>query len=152
MADSGFFEFERSFVDSLQCIPMQVRLKLDTCGVKLKLFHWSQFSHPERQRLVALPCEDPDTILAYRTYLQQLVVNYTGTLASEIPVDPHPPWLNAVQVPAVIQDKAQACGVSFSLEQWQTLNPVQRFALLKLSRPSHENRNFVPALQEFGLV
>jgi len=38
MAD--FFEFEADFVDSLRCIPMHVRLKLDTC-IKLKLAQWN---------------------------------------------------------------------------------------------------------------
>ncbi|MDA0674030.1 MAG: hypothetical protein O3C67_10055, partial [Cyanobacteria bacterium] len=37
------------------------------------------------------------------------------------------------------------------LEQGAGLIPLQRFALIKLSRPGHENRNFLPACQEFGL-
>ncbi|MGB0562374.1 MAG: nitrate reductase associated protein, partial [Spirulinaceae cyanobacterium] len=41
---------------------------------------------------------------------------------------------------------------SISLTQWQALRPDQRFALIKLSRPGHENRNFLPAMQEFGLA
>jgi hypothetical protein len=32
------------------------------------------------------------------------------------------------------------------------LSPAQRFALIKLSRPSHENHNFLPALKEFELI
>lgn len=35
-----FFAFESDFVDSLRCIPMVVRYKLDTCGIKLKLPEW----------------------------------------------------------------------------------------------------------------
>ena len=49
---SEFFKFEDDFVDSLRCIPMQVRFKLDNCGVKLKLSHWYQFTEQERQTLV----------------------------------------------------------------------------------------------------
>ena len=52
----NFFKFEADFVESLRCIPMQVRMKLDTCGVKLKLTHWHQFSQQERQTLVEMPC------------------------------------------------------------------------------------------------
>ncbi|MDR9402251.1 MAG: nitrate reductase associated protein, partial [Halothece sp. Uz-M2-17] len=37
-------------------------------------------------------------------------------------------------------------------EQWQKLTPLQRFALIKLSRPSHENKNFYPALKEFAIL
>jgi len=38
-----FFDFEADFVLSLRCIPMIVRYKLDTYGVKLKLAHWNHF-------------------------------------------------------------------------------------------------------------
>jgi hypothetical protein len=31
------------------------------------------------------------------------------------------------------------------------LTPLQRFALIKLTRSQHENNNFLPALIEFGL-
>jgi hypothetical protein len=44
-----FFEFEADFVEALRCIPMQVRLKLDTCGIKLKLQDWNHFNQAERQ-------------------------------------------------------------------------------------------------------
>jgi Conserved nitrate reductase-associated protein (Nitr_red_assoc) len=38
------------------------------------------------------------------------------------------------------------------VDQWATLTPDQRFALLKLSRSNHENRNFLPALKEFQVI
>ncbi|MEN9210118.1 MAG: nitrate reductase associated protein [Thermostichus sp. DG02_2_bins_29] len=38
-----------------------------------------------------------------------------------------------------------------SLDFWKNLEDLQRFALIKLSRSNHENKNFLPALQEFGL-
>ncbi|NES20450.1 MAG: nitrate reductase associated protein, partial [Symploca sp. SIO3E6] len=81
-----------------------------------------------------------------------LVVAYTGTPASKLAIDPHPPWLDATIIPSSIEEKAQELGISITLSQWESLAPVQRFALIKLSRPSHENKNFLPALQEFGLV
>jgi hypothetical protein len=43
-------------------------------------------------------------------------------------------------------------GVDLHTQQWSQLTPLQRFALMKLSRKGHENKNFYPALQEFGLV
>ena len=44
-----FFEFEADFVDSWRCIPMQVRYKLDTCGIKLKLAEWNQMNQTNRK-------------------------------------------------------------------------------------------------------
>ncbi|MDR9401854.1 MAG: nitrate reductase associated protein, partial [Halothece sp. Uz-M2-17] len=86
-----FFQFEADFVNNLRCIPMQVRYKLDTCGVKLKLHHWHQFSQSEREELVHQACETSNQIEAYKQHLQQLVIQYTGEPAKELEIDPHPP-------------------------------------------------------------
>ena len=147
-----FFKFEADFVDSLRCIPMQVRMKLDTCGIKLKLTHWHQFNQQERQSLVEMPCTTAEEIATYRQHLQHLVMEHTGIPASELPVDTHPEWMDATTIPPSIQEKAQEFGVSLTSGQWEALTPAQRFALIKLSRPSHENKNFLPALKEFQLI
>ncbi|MDK3159201.1 nitrate reductase associated protein [Kamptonema cortianum] len=149
---SQFFQFEADFVESLRCIPMQVRLKLDTCGIKLKLNQWHQFNPTERQALVDQPCESPEEILAYRKFLQNLVQERTGQPASELPIEMHPAWLNATEIPQQVQEKTQELNREMTLKAWENLTPVQRFALIKLSRPSHENHNFLPALQEFNLA
>lgn len=147
-----FFKFEADFVESLRCIPMQVRMKLDTCGLKLKLTHWHQFSQQERQALVEMPCLTDDEVEAYGEYVQQLVISHTGTPASELPIDDNPAWMDLQTIPGSVQKKAQEFGLLITLQQWVALKPEQRFALIKLSRSSHENKNFFPALQEFNLV
>jgi hypothetical protein len=147
-----FFQFEADFVESLRCIPMKVRLKLDTCGVKLKLQHWNRFSHSERQTLVEIPCTTPAESQAYRDHLQNLVIHYTGQPACELAIAPHPPWLDETTIPEKVQDKAKEFNIILNLEDWETLTPEQRFALIKLSRSSHENANFLPALKEFNLA
>lgn len=150
--DPNYFQFEADFIGSLQCIPMQVRMKLDNCGVKLKLAHWNQFSHQERQTLVDSPCNTEPECESYRNWLQNLVVLKTGQPAKELAIDPEPPWLNNQEIPQSVLVKAKACQVELSLSQWSNLTPAQRFALIKLSRPSHENKNFLPALKEFGIL
>ncbi|MEC4804697.1 MAG: nitrate reductase associated protein [Jaaginema sp. PMC 1079.18] len=147
-----FFDFETDFIESLRCIPMRVRMKLDTCGVKLKLTHWHQFNRSERQSLVELACENSLEIENYRQYLQSLVIKYTGEPAAELQTENNPPWLNETDVPDTVREKARSHHLNITQKQWQSLTPAQRFALIKLSRPSHENRNFVPAMQEFNLL
>jgi hypothetical protein len=147
-----FFQFEADFVDSLRCIPMQVRFKLDTCGIKLKLSHWNHFSPTERQVLVEQPCTTKTEIQAYREGLQQLVKKHSGAPADELPVESHPAWMDEKIIPHSIKEKAEENGATVTLQQWVTLAPLQRFALLKLSRSSHENKNFLPAMQEFHLL
>ncbi|UBF26236.1 nitrate reductase associated protein [Kovacikia minuta CCNUW1] len=146
-----FFQFESDFVASLRCIPMQVRLKLDTCGVKLKLVQWNQLAQDDRQQLIDLPCETEPAVQQYRTFLHQLVLDRTGSQASDLAIDPHPAWLDTDNIPAAVQTKAKDVGVTISPGQWSALTPLQRFALIKLSRSSHENSNFLPALKEFQI-
>ena len=147
-----FFQFEADFVDSLRCIPMQVRFKLDTCGIKLKLSHWNHFSPTDRQALVEQPCTTKTEIQAYQEFLQQLVKEYSGAPADELPVEPHPAWMDENIIPHSIKEKAEENSATVTPQQWVTLTPLQRFALLKLSRSSHENKNFLPAMQEFHLL
>ncbi len=149
---SGFFDFEADFVDSLRCIPMAVRLKLDTCGVKLKLVEWNHLAKAECDRLVELPCVNANEIAVYREYLTQTIVQQTGRAPSLLEIDPAPPWLNDREVSAGVKLKADEEGLDLTLLQWQQLTPLQRFALIKLTRSSHENNNFIPALKEFGLL
>jgi hypothetical protein len=148
-----FFNFEQDFVTSLRCIPMVVRFKLDTCGVKLKLMHWHQMTQAERASLVELPCEPNEpSVDAYKRHVQQLVCHYTGAPASELVLEAHPAWLVLAAVPEQVQAQAQHHVAQVSVVQWAELSALQRFALIKLSRPGHENHNFWPAMQEFGLA
>lgn len=149
---SDFFKFEADFVDSLRCIPMQVRYKLDNCGVKLKLSHWHQFTEQERQTLVEMPCTSKEECQKYREFLQNSIVEKTGTPAKELSIEENPAWMNEKEIPEITQTKAAESNVNMTVEQWKKLTPLQRFALIKLSRASHENKNFYPAVQEFGLV
>jgi hypothetical protein len=147
-----FFQFEADFVESLRCIPMQVRYKLDTCGVKLKLPDWNRFSQAERQKLVELPCETEAEVQTYREIVHQLVTLHGGDRPSDLPIDLTPEWHDAGAIPTSVQVQSSSFGITLTLEQWASLTPLQRFALIKLSRSNHENRNFLPALKEFELV
>ncbi len=149
---SHFFQFEQDFVASLHCIPMQVRLKLDTCGIKLKLDQWNHFTPADRQALIDRHCTTALDVSDYRIFLQDLVQQRTGTTAKDLAIDPQPPWLDPIVIPDGVQAKAATVNFSFSRDQWAKLEPIQRFALVKLSRSSHENCNFLPALREFGLI
>lgn len=131
---------------------MQVRFNLDTCGIKLKLHQWNQFTSKQREKLVELPCTTPEEIQAYRERLQRWVLEATGEGVADLPIEAYPAWVNATTIPDSVGNKAEEVGVPLSVEQWSALSQIQRFALIKLSRSNHENKNFVPALQEFNLM
>jgi hypothetical protein len=147
-----FFKFENDFVESgIRCIPLVVRFKLDACGIKLKLAEWSLMKPQERAWLAIAPCSTSDEIESYRQTLCTMVTRLTGNSATEIAVPENPPWSRMWEIPYTIKEKLDETGFFFSLDQWQGLTDLQRFALLKLSHPGHENRNFPKALVEFGL-
>jgi hypothetical protein len=147
-----FFQFEAEFVASLRCIPMQVRYKLDTCGIKLKLQHWHSFSTVQRQELIDLPCTTAEEISLYQENLRSQVFENFHTYPDDLLIDPHPAWMQIDTIPISVLQHAQELDLAIAPTQWQSLTPLQRFALIKLSTSHHENNNFLPALQEFGLL
>ncbi len=147
------FQFEADFMENnIRCIPMIVRFKLDAAGIKLKLAEWSRFQMGERDWLTVQHCNSEDEIAAYRKYLLQLVFLRTGNMATDFPVDQYPAWANLGEVHSSLQEKAREHNWYISIAQWQSLTNLQRFALLKLYRPGHENKNFPKAMKEFHLV
>jgi hypothetical protein len=152
IAVKNYFQFEEDFVENnVRCIPMSVRFKLDACGIKLKLAEWSRLNVTERENLANFSCEAPDEIAQYRQYLKQLVFTHTGNHATDLPVMQNPTWGLLDEIPYPLQEKLNEFKWSVSLQQWKSLSDLQRFALLKLSYPGHENKNFPKAMMEFGL-
>jgi hypothetical protein len=153
VSDSQLFEFESDFVDALSCIPMAVRLKLDTSGIKLSLEQWSRFTQEDRQRLLMTPCAGEAGIEAYRKTLVDLVARRANDVAKPLAEAPSGQWDKVNQVPAVVADFAMSVGLHPPTDrQWGALTRLQRFALIKLTRDSHDNVNFAPAMTEFGLA
>jgi hypothetical protein len=151
-AHPEFFRFESDFVDSLRCIPMSVRLRLDVSGVKLKLNEWSKLGRADRLALALHPCRSADEIAAYRGTVSAIVARACGAPPSPLRELPEPVWENGSEVPRQVSGQARAAGKDIAPSAWAGLSPLRRFALLKLSRPGHENLNFLPALEEFGLA
>jgi hypothetical protein len=150
---SQVFDFERDFADTLRCIPMAVRFKLDLSGVKLSLEQWGVFTLDDREQLLLRACDTPEQVRVYRQLLASLVQTRAGQVAQDLRLPDYRAWDDTSQVPAQIRSFAHARDLpELGLEQWQALDPFQRYVLLKLSRPSHDNVNFVPALREFGLL
>lgn len=147
------FDFEADFVeDNIRCIPMIVRYKLDACGIKLKLSEWSKMNSYEREMLTLAPCNSDIQITRYRKYLEHLVFYRTGQSATPLPPVVNPSWSVLSMLPAVLEERLKETGHTLSLKQWQRLEVLQRFALVKLCSSGHEHKNFSKALKEFNLL
>lgn len=148
-----YFDFEEDFVEqNVRCIPMIVRFKMDQAGIKLKLAQWSKFSIEERKKLALMACITAEDTKPYHRYLAELIYRYTGDEATYLPIDKNAAWTNTAIIPEKVQEKAKEFNCTISVDHWKLLTTLQRFALLKLCRPGHENRSFPKALKEFGLL
>ncbi len=147
------FDFELDFAGTLQCIPMAVRYKLDRTGVKLSLPQWRRFDAEDRRDLVLRPCGSAAEVRQYREALAALITARADEAPKFLPIEPAAAWENINAVPEQITAYEKKLGIEpITLGQWQSLSALQRFTLLKLSRDSHDNANFIPALKEFNLL
>ena len=151
LVEPVYFDFENDFVDTLRCIPMVVRYKLDTADKKLQLAEWSRLMAEEKEILAKMPCESPAEIKAYRSYLDERVWERSKKVVKDLG-GVNATWEDLSQIPSEVEEKAREwqC-VPPTLAQWIGLDLLQRFALVKLSRAGHEGENFPKAFVEFGL-
>jgi hypothetical protein len=144
------FRFEEDFMeDGMRCIPMAARLRLDLCGVKLRLSEWSRMTVDERRKVASWNYEIPREMDACRKYLEAIVLRRTGKEATLLPVTGTYPWEDISCVPGAVEEKMAEFNWTLSVKEWKSLSELQRFALVKLARPGHENRNFPRAVIEF---
>lgn len=147
------FGFERDFAGTMRCIPMIVRFNLDQCGIKLSLKQWSRLGRDKRVELARQLCTTIDEIQAYRENLAILIESQPGQKVDYLNVEPDVSWENENKVPEqvlIFASGRHLPGVEWS--RWSQLTRLQRFAIYKLTRASHDNDNFEPALSEFGLI
>jgi hypothetical protein len=147
------FEFEADFARDLRCIPMVVRFKLDRCGVKLSLRQWSRIGAVQRFALADRACDTESEAAVYRQALLQLIADCQAGDPVFLPEsDTAQSWSDASTVAVRVAEMIAVLGLPpMNASAWAKLSTLQRFALLKLTRPGHDNENFLPAMREFGL-
>lgn len=146
------FEFEKEFIaHAIRCIPMIVRYKLDTVGIKLTLAQWSRFSWLDRYQLSVLACRDKREMADYEIFLIELLKYHGWPTATRLPVTGCLPEIPAGTV-NLLNQRLSDLGHQIDEAQWEELTELERFALSKLIRESHESKNLIPALMEFGIL
>jgi hypothetical protein len=148
-----YFQFEEEFMENnMRCIPMIIRFKMDMAGIKLKLSEWKKFSPEERIELALMNCGFNEESEQYTRYLAGLIKKYTRRDPTSLEVNRTPAWTALHSIPAILIERLKEFNWNLSITQWGSLTDLQRFALLKLCRPGHENKNFLKAMKEFNLV
>jgi hypothetical protein len=144
---SHCFGFEHDFIGNWRCIPLCVRRKLDLIGLKLKLNHWLAMSQAQRQQLVSWG-DQPSQLTAMAEHCRALTRTMADGEAKPLPPACSEAWQTTTQVAEHVQEAAMQRQIAISLEQWQQLNELERFALCKLARPGHDHHNLEAAFSE----
>ncbi len=146
------FAFEFDFGERLICLPMAVRYKLDTAGIKLHLKEWVSLSEEQRHEFLAFPFRRAEDVEAFASRVNAVVEARGGRPPDTFSPAAAPEWLDAAQVPEAVRVRSAVLGLSVPVAHWQRFSPLQRFALIKLSRPKHDAEKLRPALAEFGVT
>jgi hypothetical protein len=131
---------------------MIVRFKMDKAGIKLKLAEWSRFTVGERIELAKMPCSDQADATIYNNYLSGLIFKHTGKKATALSINSDPACMNTSVLPQLLIEILRGFNWEVSTQQWEGLSDLQRFALLKLCKEGHENKNLPKAMKEFKLI
>jgi hypothetical protein len=148
------FDFEGDIHDSLDCVPLSVRRKLDLAALKISLEGWQALTHAERLALCHLPV---DSALELGVYID---VMKAFCARANVPLKPLADpaaaaraW-NAPELPELLVERLRALGATSVLpaERWRALDEESRYALLKLSDPKRNPLKLPSLLVELGLL
>ncbi|HXR24207.1 MAG TPA: nitrate reductase associated protein, partial [Candidatus Binataceae bacterium] len=79
------FKFEDEVHQSLSCVPMAVRRKLDRIGLKIGLEQWQQLGLGERLAVCHLPVDSIEEQEVARIFMREAVQNRSGGEVKELP-------------------------------------------------------------------
>ncbi|MGH7933949.1 MAG: nitrate reductase associated protein [Candidatus Binataceae bacterium] len=143
------FQFEAEVYESLSCVPMAVRRKLDRLGTKIGLEQWQRLGRGERLMICHAPAESAEECSALRLFIDEAMLAHCGDKPKELPqearADAHPPMAAPQQLIA----NAAAAGVALTPSLWELLDDDQRYALIKLGGSGKHSHNLKAALAEF---
>jgi hypothetical protein len=143
------FKFEAEIYESLNCLPMAARRKLDTVGIKLHLAQWEQLGRGERLMICHAPADSEEEQIALRTFIEELALARTDSpakiLSDEVRRSDNPPD----HPPHVLVQHVRAFGIELNDTAWAALDDDQRYALIKLDDSERPSHNLALALQEF---
>ena len=143
------FEFEAHIYESLNCLPMAARRKLDALGIKVHLAQWEQFGRGERLMICHAPADTEEERSALRTFIEEVAIARTGSPAQVLPEEARQPAFPPPDPPLSLVQNAHACGVELDGDAWAALDDDQRYALIKLGDVKKPSHNLKPALREF---
>jgi len=145
------FKFEDDMHESLQCVPMAVRRKLDRVGLKIGLAQWKELGHGERLAICHIPTDSREECDALAFFIRETMTRRFGaepkTLSDAARASAEPP----ATAPDQLVGHARELGFNLSGAVWARLDADERFALVKMGDLATPSHNLAAALKEFGV-
>jgi hypothetical protein len=145
------FKFEDEMHESLQCVPMAVRRKLDRVGLKIGLEQWKALDRGERLAICHIPTDSGEECDALAFFIRETMVRRFGVepkqLSDAARASAEPPD----NPPSQLVAHAREAGFNLSGPIWAHLDADERFALVKMGDLATPSHNLAAALKEFGV-
>jgi len=122
------FKFEDEIYESLNCLPMAARRKLDALGVKLSLAQWAQLGRGERLMICHAPNASEEERHALRTFIEEAAIARTGlapkTLPDEARRSADPP-AHLPELLAATHKRPGSSSITKHGRQWTTISATR---------------------------
>jgi hypothetical protein len=141
------FAFEMSINNSLSCLPMSVKRKLDRVALKIGRDQWLGMTAEERKAISNLPAETEQERETLILFIRKMLADH-GTVPRLLPEMAARLSEPPLEVPAEVVESAREVGFLLDQSKWSTLDEEQRYALTKLLDPGKRNKR-MRALAEF---
>jgi hypothetical protein len=141
------FKFESEIYETLNCVPMVVRRKLDRIGIKIGLKQWQALGRGERLAICHMPAERADEIAALNLFIREALARHAAepaTLPESDRISAVPP----ADPPDTLAENARRMGFNLDRAAWSQLDDDERYALIKLGAGPKLSHNLRAALGE----
>ena len=149
------FNFENEYKNDLHFIPLAIRYKLDTLGLKIGLDAWLRLSIEERFELLNSPFDFERQFIpeAYRIEFKNLLNEYLTRRgepeAKIISIINSENWSKANPIPDCVLKSMHENGLIPENLDWNSLSELKRFILWKLALSARQKETFPKAFEEF---
>jgi len=143
------FRFEAEIYESLSCVPMAARRKLDRLGIKLGLEQWQQLGRGERLMICHAPADSPAECEALSLFVREAAVSRSGSPPRDLPAETRRTAEPPARPPVRLVANASALGITLTPREWELLDDDERYALVKLGGSDTPSHNLAAALHEF---
>jgi hypothetical protein len=143
------FQFEAEIYQTLSCLPMAARRKLDAVGIKIGRVQWAKLSRTERLQICEAPADSSDEIAALRRFIDETVLARAGSRPTELSEDARQSAWPPAELPSQLAARAEELGAPITQSAWSTLDDDERYVLVKLGGGETARHNLHAALIEF---